>query len=179
MHRQCGYCAYYFSTGRAHDGPKFTNTITLKKYNFHYISISQHLQKNSTKENYKDTSQNELTNKTPKWRHKKTITAQENNEYLVQQQNRVQYRTISKYKTHDKMEKTSENNNINKQRTCQKWPSYAQPENIRWVRCTQQARSMHRCNASRTTSTKYAQSKIKRQDVQCAQSSMRHSRTWQ
>ena len=32
-----------------------------------------------------------------------------NNEYLVQQQNRVQYRTISKYKTPDKMEKTSEN----------------------------------------------------------------------
>ena len=37
------------------------------------------------------------------------MTTQENNEYLVQQQNSVQYRTISKYKTHDKMEKTGEN----------------------------------------------------------------------
>ena len=84
-----------------------------KKYNFHNISISQHLQKTQqkktfAKKNYKDTSQNEHTNQTPKWRHKKTMTTQENNEYLVQQQNRVQYRTISKYKTHDKMEKTSE-----------------------------------------------------------------------
>ena len=65
--------------------------------------------KHSPKKNHKDTSQNEHTNQTPKWRHKKTMTTQENNEYLVQQQNRVQYRTISKYKTHDKMEKTSEN----------------------------------------------------------------------
>ena len=100
-------CAYYFSTGRAHDGPKFTNTITQN------IQFSQHLNfstpsKNSTKKH----SPKKGTTKTPA----KTSTPTKrqngdtrNNEYLVQQQNRVQYRTISKYKTPDKMEKTSEN----------------------------------------------------------------------
>ena len=60
----------------AHTTDRSSQTQSLKKYNFHNISISQHLQKNSTKNihqkrNYKDTSQNEHTNQTPKWRHKK------------------------------------------------------------------------------------------------------------
>ena len=60
----------------AHTTDRSSQTQSLKKYNFHTISISQHLQKNSTKnihqrKNYKDTSQNEHTNQTPKWRHKK------------------------------------------------------------------------------------------------------------
>ena len=68
-------CAYYFSTGRAHDGPKFTNTITQK------IQFSQHLnfstpskklnKKTFTKKRTTKTPENEHTNQTPKWRHKK------------------------------------------------------------------------------------------------------------
>ena len=99
-------CAYYFSTGRAHDGPKFTNTITQK------IQFSQHLNFSTPSKTQQKTFTKKRTTKTPA----KTSTPTKrqngdtrNNEYLVQQQNRVQYRTISKYKTPDKMEKTSEN----------------------------------------------------------------------
>ena len=91
----------------AHTTDRSSQTQSLKKYNFHNISISQHLQKTQQK-----TFTKKRTTKTPA----KTSTPTKrqngdtrNNEYLVQQQNRVQYRTISKYKTPDKMEKTSEN----------------------------------------------------------------------
>ena len=109
----CPECAYYFSTGRAHDGPKFTNTITQKHIIFttsQFLNTFKKLNKKNIhqKRTTKTPAKNEHTNQTPKWRHTKTMTTQENNEHLVQQQSRVQYRTISKYKTHDKMEKTSE-----------------------------------------------------------------------
>ena len=76
-----------------------------KKYNFHNISISQHLQKKLNKKTF---TKKELQRHQPKRAHQPNakMATQENNEYLVQQQNRVQYRTMSKYKTHDKMERT-------------------------------------------------------------------------
>ena len=44
-------------------------------------------------------------------KNKMEVQAHDNNEYVVQQQG-TEYRTISKDKTHSKMLKTSENNNI-------------------------------------------------------------------
>ena len=71
--------------------PQFLNTF--KKLNKKY-SPKKELQRHQPKTSTPTKRQNGDTR---------------NNEYLVQQQNRVQYRTISKYKTPDKMEKTSEN----------------------------------------------------------------------
>ena len=52
-------CAFYFSTGRAHDGPKFINTITQK------IQFSQHLNF-STPSKTKAQNMNREQNTTPK-----------------------------------------------------------------------------------------------------------------
>ena len=87
-----------------HTTDRSSQTQSLKR------KISQHLQKL----NKKHSPKKELQRHQPKRAHQPNakMATQENNEYLVQQQNRVQYRTISKYKTHDRMEKTSETNNI-------------------------------------------------------------------
>ena len=91
----------------AHTTDRSSQTQSLQKYNFHNISISQHLQKLNKKHSpKKELQRHQPKTSTPT---KRQNGDTRNNEYLVQQQNRVQYRTISKYKTPDKMEKTSEN----------------------------------------------------------------------
>ena len=110
-------CAYYFSTGCAHDGPKFTNTIT-QKNTFHNISISQHLQKTQQK----TFTKKELQRHQPKRAHQPNakLATQENNEYLVQQQTEyctgqsVNTKHMTKWKRQVKTNNIKQTENVSK-----------------------------------------------------------------
>ena len=92
----------------AHTTDRSSQTQSLKK---NIIFTTSQFLNTFKKLNKKHSPKKELQRHQPKRAHQPNakMATQENNEFLIQQQNRVQCRTISKYKTHDKMEKTSEN----------------------------------------------------------------------
>ena len=119
------------------------NTLSISKYARFSITVKTLKTQRSYKNNKKTPTKNKYAN--PK--NKMEVQAHDNNEYAVQQQG-TEYRTISKDKTHSKMLKTSENNNIK--------TNEGRVKGDLRIRCQNRTRSAHThvlCTQNAKTST--------------------------